>query len=308
MSAKAATKKVAAESTPSSPQPADTPLAVRQCSESLFDGARCRDQHHPQRLLQSHGAEVVHLGHNRSVADIVRARHPGGCRRHRRAARTRAATTSTSSTWSTCCASRARTTSASSSAAAARSRRTRSEMLETHGVETHLHADDGLRMGLGGMIEDVMARVREVRRARHGSRAALGRARSPARSPARSRCSRTGDETRGSRALKSRDAEDAQPSAGHRHHRHRRRWQVVADRRAAESLRALLPGSPDRGRRDGSDAAPLRRRAARRSHPHERARQRAGLHALAGDTTPAPRDQRSARGYGRSCSSGPAST
>src|SRR5437879_11854532 len=26
-----------------------------------------------RRLLQAHGAEVVHLGHNRSVADIVRA-------------------------------------------------------------------------------------------------------------------------------------------------------------------------------------------------------------------------------------------
>ena len=31
-----------------------------------------------RRLLQAQGAEVVHLGHNRSVEEIVRGRHPGG--------------------------------------------------------------------------------------------------------------------------------------------------------------------------------------------------------------------------------------
>ena len=39
---------------------------------SLFDGHDAAINI-VRRLLQSNGAEVVHLGHNRSVADIVRA-------------------------------------------------------------------------------------------------------------------------------------------------------------------------------------------------------------------------------------------
>ena len=39
---------------------------------SLFDGHDAAINI-IRRLLQSHGAEVVHLGHNRSVADIVNA-------------------------------------------------------------------------------------------------------------------------------------------------------------------------------------------------------------------------------------------
>ncbi|MCG8433168.1 MAG: cobalamin-dependent protein, partial [Gammaproteobacteria bacterium] len=39
---------------------------------SLFDGHDAAINI-IRRLLQSHGAEVIHLGHNRSVADIVRA-------------------------------------------------------------------------------------------------------------------------------------------------------------------------------------------------------------------------------------------
>ena len=39
---------------------------------SLFDGHDAAINI-IRRLLQAHGAEVVHLGHNRSVADVVRA-------------------------------------------------------------------------------------------------------------------------------------------------------------------------------------------------------------------------------------------
>ena len=39
---------------------------------SLFDGHDAAINI-IRRILQSHGAEIVHLGHNRSVADIVRA-------------------------------------------------------------------------------------------------------------------------------------------------------------------------------------------------------------------------------------------
>src|SRR5574340_1185830 len=48
-----------------------TPLRFVSAA-SLFDGHDAAINI-IRRLLQSHGAEVVHLGHNRSVADIVRA-------------------------------------------------------------------------------------------------------------------------------------------------------------------------------------------------------------------------------------------
>ena len=53
---------------------------------SLFDGHDAAINI-MRRILQSMGAEVIHLGHNRSVSP---------------SAATRAATSNTSSTWSTC--------------------------------------------------------------------------------------------------------------------------------------------------------------------------------------------------------------
>ena len=176
MSAKPAPKKVAAESTPAA-EPADQHLRFVSAA-SLFDGHDAAINI-IRRLLQAHGAEVVHLGHNRSVADIVRAaiqedadgiavqllpgraqrvlplhgRHAARAgrrahprrrrrRRHDRAARDRGAREPTAS------------------------RR----------IYT---PDDGRKLGLDGMIEDVFARVRA-----HASRApSSGRLRS-ARSPA----------------------------------------------------------------------------------------------------------------------------
>jgi methylmalonyl-CoA mutase len=52
-------------------QPEDAPLRFVSAA-SLFDGHDAAINI-IRRLLQGHGAEVVHLGHNRSVADIVRA-------------------------------------------------------------------------------------------------------------------------------------------------------------------------------------------------------------------------------------------
>src|ERR1700738_1336934 len=51
--------------------PARPPLRFISAA-SLFDGHDAAINM-IRRLLQAHGAEVVHLGHNRSVADIVRA-------------------------------------------------------------------------------------------------------------------------------------------------------------------------------------------------------------------------------------------
>src|SRR5258708_26610805 len=51
--------------------PAVRPLRFVSAA-SLFDGHDAAINM-IRRLLQAHGAEVVHLGHNRSVADVVRA-------------------------------------------------------------------------------------------------------------------------------------------------------------------------------------------------------------------------------------------
>ena len=67
MRATAAATELTSESTDSAPAPLRFVSAA-----SLFDGHDAAINM-IRRLLQSHGAEVVHLGHNRSVADIVRA-------------------------------------------------------------------------------------------------------------------------------------------------------------------------------------------------------------------------------------------
>jgi methylmalonyl-CoA mutase len=67
---------------------------------SLFDGHDAAINI-MRRILQGMGAEVVHLGHNRSVDEVVTAALQEDARASPSAA-TRAATTSTSATWSTC--------------------------------------------------------------------------------------------------------------------------------------------------------------------------------------------------------------
>ena len=73
---------------------------------SLFDGHDA-SINIMRRILQAQGAEVIHLGHNRSVDEVVDRRARRRTCRASRSAPTRAATSSTSSTWSTCCASAA---------------------------------------------------------------------------------------------------------------------------------------------------------------------------------------------------------
>jgi methylmalonyl-CoA mutase len=116
-----------------------------------------------RRLLQSHGAEVVHLGHNRSVAEIVRAAiqedadaiavssYQGGhneyfrylidCLREQGVGHIRVIVGGGG------------TISAEEVTA-----------LEAYGVEKIYTPEDGRRLGLDGMIDDVMARVRAVAR------------------------------------------------------------------------------------------------------------------------------------------------
>ena len=129
---------------------------------SLFDGHDAAINM-IRRLLQSHGAEVVHLGHNRSVADIVRAAiqedadavavssyqgghneyfaymvemlRERGCE-HIRVIVGGGGTIAPQEI----------------------------ETLESHGVEKIYTPEDGRKLGLNGMIDDVFARVRTVRR------------------------------------------------------------------------------------------------------------------------------------------------
>jgi methylmalonyl-CoA mutase len=144
-------------------QPASRSAPLRFISAaSLFDGHDAAINM-IRRLLQAHGAEVVHLGHNRSVADIVRAAiqedadaiavssyqgghneyftymvdmlREQGCE-HIRVVVGGGGTIAPDEI----------------------------EMLQRHGVEKIYTPEDGRRMGLNGMIEDVMQRVRSVSR------------------------------------------------------------------------------------------------------------------------------------------------
>jgi isobutyryl-CoA mutase len=142
------------------PQPTarddDSPLRFVSAA-SLFDGHDAAINI-IRRLLQAHGTEVVHLGHNRSVADIVRAAiqedadgiavssYQGGHNeyfrymvdmlRERNAAHIRIVVGGggTIAPYEV-------------------------EELQAYGVERIYSAEDGRRLGLDGMIEDVVRRV-----------------------------------------------------------------------------------------------------------------------------------------------------
>ena len=129
---------------------------------SLFDGHDAAINM-IRRLLQAQGAEVVHLGHNRSVADIVRAAieedadgiavssYQGGHDEYFRymvdMLRERGYE-------------HIRVVVGGGGTIAPEE----IEALERHGVEKIYTPEDGRRMGLVGMIEDVMRRVRAVKR------------------------------------------------------------------------------------------------------------------------------------------------
>jgi isobutyryl-CoA mutase len=147
--------------------PAKPPLRFVSAA-SLFDGHDAAINM-IRRLLQAHGAEVVHLGHNRSVADIVRAAiqedadaiavssYQGGHNEyftymvdmlrergyeHIRVVVGGGGTIAPEEI----------------------------EALERHGVEKIYTPEDGRRLGLNGMIDDVFARVGHVPKPKYESR------------------------------------------------------------------------------------------------------------------------------------------
>ncbi len=125
---------------------------------SLFDGHDAAINI-MRRILQAHGAEVIHLGHNRSVADIVRAAiqedadaiavssYQGG---HNEYFRYMVDMLRESGAGHVCVVVGGGGTIAPHEASE----------LEAYGVEKIYTPDDGQKLGLDGMIEDVMRRVR----------------------------------------------------------------------------------------------------------------------------------------------------
>src|SRR3954469_22365116 len=129
---------------------------------SLFDGHDAAINM-IRRLLQANGAEVVHLGHNRSVADIVRA-----------AIEEDADATAVSSyqgghnEYFAYMVDMLREQEASHIRVIVGGGGTIAphevEALQQHGVERIYTPEDGRRMGLDGMIDDVFKRVSGVKR------------------------------------------------------------------------------------------------------------------------------------------------
>jgi methylmalonyl-CoA mutase len=125
---------------------------------SLFDGHDAAINI-IRRILQAHGAEVIHLGHNRSVADIVRAAiqedadaiavssYQGG---HNEYFRYMVDMLREHDAAHICVVVGGGGTIAPHEI----------EELEAYGIEKIYSPDDGLRLGLDGMIEDVLRRVR----------------------------------------------------------------------------------------------------------------------------------------------------
>ena len=249
---------------------------------SLFDGHDA-SINVMRRILQASGAEVIHLGHNRSVDEIVTAAldedvqgiavssYQGGhveffkymldLLRERGGAHIKVF-----------------------GGGGGVIVPAEVAQLHAYGVTRIYTPEDGARLGLQGMIDDMLAACDfdpsalaqlDLDHVAQGDRRALARLITALENAT---LAEFAPATRGTRRR-------GEKRAGARHHRHRRLGQVVAHRRtgAAPAARPERPAE-NRARRGGPVAAQKRRRAARRSHPHERHRQPQHLYAFAGDT------------------------
>jgi isobutyryl-CoA mutase len=147
----------------SRPQQASSKPPLRFISAaSLFDGHDAAINM-IRRLLQAHGAEVVHLGHNRSVADIVRAAiqedadgvavssYQGGHNEY-------------FEYMVDMLAERGRPDIRVIVGGGGTIAPHEIEALERHGVEKIYTPEDGRKMGLNGMIDDVFVRLAGVKK------------------------------------------------------------------------------------------------------------------------------------------------
>ena len=263
---------------------------------SLFDGHDA-SINIMRRILQATGCEVIHLGHNRSVEEIVNcalqedahgiaiSSYQGGhveffkymldLLRERGGAHIKVF-------------------------GGGGGVIVPAEIKELHdyGVTRIFSPEDGQKLGLQGMINEIVAAC-DVDLA-HDLPADLARA--DRRRPLRPRaCARAAHQRR-SRPAPCRPRRARRCSRGGegegadaRRHRHRRRRQELAHRRAGPPL-PPRPGRPaeDRHRLDRPVAAQVRRRAARRPHPDERDRAPEHLHALARHARGRQRNQQGA--------------
>src|ERR1700704_1998420 len=161
MSAKADRSMAAPHGSPVA-APAARPLRFVSAA-ALFDGHDAAINM-IRRLLQAHGAEVVHLGHNRSVSDIVRAAiqedadgiavssYQGGHNEY---------FTYMVDMLRDLAADHIRIVVGGGGTIAPHE----ITALEAHGVEKIYTPEDGRQVGLVGMIQDVIRRVRGVPRA-----------------------------------------------------------------------------------------------------------------------------------------------
>ncbi len=262
---------------------------------SLFDGHDAAINV-MRRLIQDSGAEVVHLGHNRSVRDVVRAAiqedadgiaissYQGGHTEYFKYAVEMLGELD---------ASHIRVFGGGGGTI------TPDEIadLEGAGVERIYHPNDGMNLGLVGMIDDLVERARSA-----ADEVDPARGRRPHRP--RRRSDALG--ARGRRAHRGRPRAAAPGVGGRRHrrprdrrHRHRRRRQVDRHRRAPLALRPAPARPAHRRPRRRPDPPPHRRRPARRPHPPQQPPPRADLHALDGDPPAEPLDHRRPRRRGR---------
>ena len=109
-----------------------------------------------RRILQASGAEVIHLGHNRSVKDVVDTALPGRCPGHRQSAATRAAMSNISSTWWSCCVKLGLAMFKSFGGGGGVIVPSEIAELEAYGVARIYSPEDGRIMGLQGMINDML--------------------------------------------------------------------------------------------------------------------------------------------------------
>ncbi len=259
---------------------------------SLFDGHDA-SINIMRRILQATGCEVIHLGHNRSVEDIVEcaieedahgiaiSSYQGGhvefftymldLLRERGAGHIKVF-----------------------GGGGGVIIPAEIKALHDYGVTRIFAPEDGQRLGLQGMINEIVAAAdADLAQAIPQSIERASRWRPLcAHARAGSRDHRTGSRCRASRvpagvARCRREREDA----GARNHRYRRRRQELAHRRAGAPFSARSGRPPEnRDRVDRPVAPQVRRRASGRPDPDERDRHAERLHALARDARRRKRD------------------
>ena len=156
--------------------------------------------------------------------------------------------------------------------------------LHNYGVTRIFSPEDGQKLGLQGMINEIVAAADvDLTQTCPESIAAL----TDADRFARAR-DRTDDQRAGSGCCTARvpagvaRGRRQDDDTGPRHYRHRRRWQELADRRAHSPLPPRPAGqAADRDPVDRSVASQVGRRIARRPDPDERDPRAEHLHALA---------------------------